>query len=147
MSVFTLVISCLDHVQLILIHGPNISNSYAIFFLQHQTLLSPSDTSMAEHCFHLGPAISFFLEIAFHSSSVAYWTSSNCETHFPSSHHCLFIRSMGFSRQEWSGLPFCPPMDHILSEHFTMTHLSSVALYGMNHSFTELHKSFCTTRL
>ena len=48
---------------------------------------------------------------------------------------------MGFSRQEyWSGLPFPPLVDHILSERFTMTHPSWVALHGMAHSFVELHK-------
>ena len=35
---------------------------------------------------------------------------------------CLFILFMGFSRQEYrSGLIFPPPVDHILSELFTMT--------------------------
>ena len=49
---------------------------------------------------------------------------------------------MGFSRQEYrSGLPFPSPVDHILSELFTMTHLSWVALHGMPHSFTELDKA------
>ena len=37
----------------------------------------------------------------------------------------LFHTSMGFSRQKyWSGLPFPPPVDHDLSELFTMTGLS-----------------------
>ena len=49
----------------------------------------------------------------------------------------LVILFMGFSRQEyWSGLPFLSPVDHILSELSTMTHLSWVALHGMAHSFT-----------
>ena len=49
---------------------------------------------------------------------------------------CLFIQLMGFSRQEyWSGLPFPPPVGHVLSELFTMTCPSSVS-----HSFIELHK-------
>ena len=40
---------------------------------------------------------------------------------------CLFMLFMGFSRQEyWTGLPF--PVDHVLSEFSTMTHLSWVAL-------------------
>ena len=35
------------------------------------------------------------------------------------------ILFMGFSRQEyWSGLPFPPPVDYILSELFSMIHLS-----------------------
>ena len=49
---------------------------------------------------------------------------------------------MGFSRQEYlSGLPFPSPVDHILSELSTMTHLSWVALHGMAHSFIELNKA------
>ena len=39
------------------------------------------------------------------------------------------------------GFPFPSPVDHILSELSTMTHLSLVALHGMAHSFTELDKA------
>ena len=54
---------------------------------------------------------------------------------------CLFILFMGFSRQEyWSGLWFPPPVDHVLSEFFTLNHLSWAGLHSMVHSFTELHK-------
>ena len=50
----------------------------------------------------------------------------------------------GFSRQEyWSGLPCPSVVDHILSELFTATHPSWVALQGMAHSFTELCKPLC----
>ena len=45
--------------------------------LQHQTLLSPPDTSTNELCFRFGPAFSLFLEllvIALCSSPVVYWT-------------------------------------------------------------------------
>ena len=49
---------------------------------------------------------------------------------------------MGFSRQEHGrGLPFPYPVDPFFSEVSTMTHLSWVALYGLAHSFTELHKA------
>ena len=49
---------------------------------------------------------------------------------------CLFILFMGFSRQEsWSGLPFPSPVDHILSDLSTMTHLSYVA----SHSMAQFH--------
>ena len=55
--------------------------------------------------------------------------------------YCLFLPSMGFSRQEyWSGLPFPSSEDHVLSEFFTMTHLSWEALPVRALSFTELHK-------
>ena len=51
---------------------------------------------------------------------------------------------MGFSQQEyWSGLPFPPPVDHVLSELLTMTYPSWVVLYGMAHSFIELRKVLC----
>ena len=57
---------------------------------------------------------------------------------------CLFILSVGLPRQEyWSGLPFSPPVDHILSELFSMIHPSWVALHSMVHSFIELHKPLC----
>ena len=40
---------------------------------------------------------------------------------------------------KWFAL--CSPVDHILSEYFSMTHLSWVALHGMAHSFIELYKT------
>ena len=47
---------------------------------------------------------------------------------------------MGFSQQEyWSGLPFPPPMDHVILEFSTMTHLSWVALHSI-HNLIELCK-------
>ena len=53
-----------------------------------------------------------------------------------------FIQFMGFSGQEcWSGLPFPSPVDHVLSELSTMTHLSWVALYSTAHSFIMLNKA------
>ena len=49
---------------------------------------------------------------------------------------------MGLLWQEyWTALLFPPPADYILSELFTMTCLSWVALQGMAHSFIELHKA------
>ena len=49
---------------------------------------------------------------------------------------------MGFSRQgRWDGLPFPSLVDHVLSELFTMTGLSWVALHGMAHTFIELYRA------
>ena len=60
---------------------------------------------------------------------------------------CLFILFLGFLGQEhWSGLPFPSPVDHVLSELFTMTRASWVAPCGMAHSFIELRKSHCHDR-
>ena len=113
--------------------------------LQHQTLLSPADTSTAECHFCVGPAASFFLGllvIAPHSSPAAYWTPSDIEGSSSSViSFCLFILFMGFLRQEyWSGLPFSPPVDRVFSELFSVTRPSWVALQSMAHNCTELHK-------
>ena len=102
-------------------------------------------THPQQHQFHFGPSTSFFLEllvIALHSSPVACWTPSDLgDSSFSVLSFCLFILFMGFSRQEyWSGLPFLPPVDHVLSELFTMTHPSWVTLHGMAYSFIELCK-------
>ena len=70
--------------------------------LQHQTLLSPPDTSTTEHCFCFSPVASFFLELFLHSSSVAYRTPSHLED--SSSRvisFCVFLLSMGFSMQNY----------------------------------------------
>ena len=45
--------------------------------LQHQTLLLPPDISTTEHCFYIGPATSFFLELFLHWSPVAYWAPTD----------------------------------------------------------------------
>ena len=108
--------------------------------LQCQTLLSSSDTSKAKHHFSFGPASSFFLELlvtALHSSPVAYWTPSHLgSSSFGVISFCIFILFMGFLQQGyWSGLPFPPPVDPILSELSTMTHPSWVARHSMVHSF------------
>ena len=97
--------------------------------LHHQTLLSPPDTPTTEHHLCFGPDTSFFPELlvfALCSSPEAYWTptdlggSSSGVISF-----CLFILFMVFLWQEnWSGLPFSPPVDHVLSEVSTMTHPS-----------------------
>ena len=48
----------------------------------------------------------------------------------------------GFLRQEYgSGFPFLSPVDHILSELSTITHLSWAALHGMAHRIIELDKA------
>ena len=92
----------------------------------------------------LAQFLQFFLELltAVHSSPVAYWTPSALgDSSFRVVSFCLFIQFMRFSQQVfWGGLPFPPPVDHILSQLSTMACLSWVALHSMVHSFTELHK-------
>ena len=85
--------------------------------------------------FHFGSASSFFMELFLCYSLVAYWAPTDLgSSSFSILSFCLFILFMGFSRQEyWSGLLFPSPMDHVLSELSTMTHLSWVALHSMAH--------------
>ena len=79
---------------------------------------------------------------------ITYGTPSNLGgSSFSVISFCLFLKFMGFSRQiDRSGLPFPSPVDHILSEHSTMTCLSWVALHGMAHRFIELCKPLCHNR-
>ena len=81
MSMFTFAISCWP-CPFTLIHWLNIPDSYQYCSLQNQTLLLPPDTSTNEHHFCFGAASSFFLELFFHSSPVAYWTHSTWELIF-----------------------------------------------------------------
>ena len=147
------VYSChplLDLVQFTLIHGPNIPVSCAILFF------TGSDFSFTTR--HIYNLASFLL---WHIHFILSGAIGNCPLPFPGSildtfqpgerriggssssviSFCHFTLFLGFSQQEyWSGLPFPPPVDHILSELFTMTCLSWVALHGMTHSFIELQK-------
>ena len=116
--------------------------------LQHWILLSSPDTPPPSLCFHFGPVTSFFLEllvVVLHSSPGAYWPPSNLgDSSFGVISSCLFIQFIGFSQQlYWGGLPFAPPVDHVLSELSTMTHPSWVALHIIARSFTELRKPLC----
>ena len=55
--------------------------------------------------------------------------------------YCLFKQFMRFSQHAyWGSLPFPSPVDHVLSELYTMTCLSWVAQHGMAHSFIKLCK-------
>ena len=147
MSVFTLAISWLTISNLPWFMDPAFLVPVHYCFLQHWSLLLPPDTSTAESCFHFDPDASFFLEllvIAPCSYTVMYWTPSILGgSSFSFISFFLFILFMGFSQQEyWSVLPFPLPVDHNLSELFTMTHPSWVALHGMAHSFIELRGPF-----
>ena len=80
--------------------------------------------------------------IALCSSSVAYWTSANLGGISFSIIIFVFHTVHGVLLPKyWSWLLFTLPVGHILSELFTMTQSSCVALHGMTHSFIELYKS------
>ena len=142
MSTFTLAISCLT-TSLALIHGPDIPGSYEILLFTASDLASITSHIHNWVVFFFGSIPSFFLELVLHCSPVAYWAPTDLRSSsFRVLSFCLFILFRGFSRQEnWSGLPFPSPVDHILSACSTMTRLSWKALHGIAHSFIELDKA------
>ena len=129
MLMFTLAISCLTTSNLPWFMDLTFQVPMQYCSLQHQTSLLSPVTSTTGCCFCFGSISSFFLKLFLHWSPVAYWALTNLgRSSFCVLSFCLFILFMGFSRQEyWSGLPFPFPVDHILSELSTMTHLSWVA--------------------
>ena len=143
MLMFTLAISCLTTSNLPWFMDLTFQVLMQYCSLQHSTLLPSPVISTTGCCFCFGSVSSFFLELFLHWSPVACWAPTNLgSSSFIDPSFCLFILLMGFSRQEyWSGLPFLSPVDHILSELSTMTHLSWVALHGITHSSIEFDKA------
>ena len=140
---FTLSVFCLTTSNLPWVMDLTFQVPMLCWSLQHGTLFPSPVTSTTGHCFHFGSVLSFFLELFLHWSPVAYWAPTDLgSSSFIAPSFCLFVLSMGFSRQEcWSGLPFPSRANHILSELSNMTHLSWVVLNGMAHSFVELDRS------
>ena len=114
-----------DHVQFTLSYGLIFQVPMQFCSLQHWTLLSPPDTSTTRCCFCFGSAPSFFLEVFLHSYPLVYWKPIDLGgSSFNAISSCFFIMFMEFSKQEcWCGLPFSSPVDHVLSELSTMTHI------------------------
>ena len=150
MSRFTLAIFCLTTSNLPWFMDLTFQVPVQYCSLQHQTLFPLSVTSTTGCCFCFDSVSSFFLELFLHWSPVAYCAPTDLgSSSFSVLSFCLFTLFMGFSRQEcWSDLPFPFPVDHILSELSTMTHLSWVALsngHGLAQSFIELDKAVIHT--
>ena len=106
--------------------------------LQHWTLLLSPVTSTTGCCFCFGSVSSFFLELFPHYSPEAIGHLPTWGVHF--SIFAFSYCSWG-SQAKNTGLPFPSPVDHVLSELFTMTHLSWVVLHSTAHSFIELDKA------
>jgi len=132
-----------DHFQFTLIHGSNIPGSYALL------LFTASDfTSINSHihswalfllwlCLFI---LSGVISPLFSSSILGtYWLGKfifQCNIFLPfhTVHGVLMAKIL-----KWFAIP--SPVDHVLSELFTVICLSWVALHGMAHSFTELDKA------
>ena len=105
------------------------------FSLQHQTLLSPPDTSTRGHHIHFGSTSSFFLDLFLHSFPVAYWRPPELGgLSFSVIYFYLFILFMVFPRQEcWSDLSFPSQVNHVLSEvsNHDLSKLGGPAWHGL----------------
>ena len=143
MLMFILVISCLTTSNLPWFMDLTFQIPMQYCSLQHRTLLPSPVTFTVVCCFWFGSVSSFFLELFLHWSPVVYWAPTDLgRSSFSVISLCLFLLFMGFSRQEyWNGLPFPSPVDRVLSELSTITHLSWVALHSMAHSCIELYKA------
>ena len=112
--------------QFTLIHVLNIPGSYAIlFFIVVEFTFITRHIHNQESCL-LGP--SCFLLSGVVSICPLLFCSNMLDTFRPEGlifycHiFCLFMQFMGFSwLASWSGLPFCPPIDHVLSELSSVT--------------------------
>ena len=140
---FTLAISSLTAAYLPWFMDLTFQVPMQYWSLQHQTLLPSPVTSTTGCCFCFDSVSSFFLELFLYWSPVAYWPPNDLgNSSFSVLSFCLFILFLWFSKQKcWSGLTFPSPVDHVLSELSTMTHLSWVGLHGMAHSFIDLDKA------
>ena len=142
MSTFTLAISYLTTSSLPWFMDLTFQVPMQYCSLHHQTLLLSQVTSTTGCCFCFGSIPSFFPELFLHWSPVVCWAPTDLgSSSFSILSFSLFVLFMGFSRQECSsGLPFPSPVDHILSDLFTMTRLSWVAPRAWL-SFIELDKA------
>ena len=147
MSKFILTIFCLTTSNLPWFMDLTFQVPVQYCSLQHWKSCSSPDTSATESCFHFGPATSFFLGllvVALHSSRVEYWIPSDLGDSSFAVTFFVFLYSPWAPQQAcWSGLPFPPPMDCVLSGLSGVTCPFWVALHGVAYSFTELCTSLC----
>ena len=116
--------------------------------LQHQTLLSPPDTSTDDLHFSFGLVASFCLEVllsALCSSPGAYWTPSHLGGSSSSViSFCLFILLMGSHRKNTGVVCHSLLQWTMICQRIVYcVHPFWVALHGMTHSFIELYKCLC----
>ena len=142
MSTFTLAISWLTHFQLALIHGPNISDSYAILLF-----IALDFTSITSHI-HNWVLFLLWLHLFILSGVISPLISSNIlDTYWPGEfiqcpvflpfhtvHEVLKARIL-----KWFVIPFSSGLRFVRTLHHDPSILDGPARHG--HSFTELDKA------
>ena len=137
--------------QFSLICGPNIPVSCIILFFAalDLTLITRQIHHWASYLFWP----SCFIHPGASVCSPLLFLSSMSDTFRPGglvSQRLVFLTSYTvhgvLTQVHWGGLPFPPPMYHILSELSAMTHPSWVALHNRAHSFLELCKPLCQNK-
>ena len=141
----SLLLFLFDHFQFTLIHGPNIPGSHAILFF---TALNFIFTTRHIHnwiSFSFWP--SYFIVSGANSNCPSLFPSSILDSFWPWEAHFRVSIFLPFHTDRGiltarilERFAFLLPVDHVLSELFTMTRLSQVALHSMAHSFIELCK-------
>ena len=139
MLMLTLAISCVTASNLPVFMELTFQVPMECHFLQHQTLVPSPVTSTTGSCFHFGSIFLFILELFLHCSPLAFWAPTFLGVHLSVSYLFAFSYMNGI-QECWCGFPFPSPVDHVLSELSTMTHLSWMALQSMARSFIELGK-------
>ena len=143
MSTFIIAIFCLTTSYLLCFMGLIFQVPMQYFSLQHQTLLSPPDTSTRGHYIHFGSTSWFFLELFLHSSPVAYWIPPDLGDYLSVSYIFAFSYCSWCSQGKnaevvclslLKSTTFCQKSP-------TMTCPNWVALHGIAYSFIELHKA------
>ena len=143
MTTFTLAISCLTIFNLPWFTDLTFQVPVQYCSLQHQTLLLSPVTCTTEYYFCFGSIPSFFLELFFHWSPVAYWAPTDLGSSsfkypiilpFHTVHGVLKARIL-----KWFAIPFSSG-PHSISDLSTMTRPSWVAPRRWL-SFIELDKA------
>ena len=137
MSMFTLAISCLATSNLPCLIDLTFQVPMQYCSL-HRTLLPSLVRSTTGYCFCFGSISSLFLVISPLISSIS-GTYRPGEFIFQCPIFLPFHNVHGVLKA--NGLLFPSPVDHILPQVSTMTHLSCVALHAIAHSCIELDKS------
>ena len=142
MSMFTLAISCLTTSILPCFLDLTLQVPMQYCSLQHQSLLLSTVTSTAGCCFCFVSISSFFWELFFHFSTVAYWAPTDLGVHLSVSYLFAFHTVHGVLKARilmWFAIPFSSGPYFVRTLHHDPSHLGWPYITWL--SFIELDKA------